>query len=314
MEIPIPEIRSFLAMLLILGFAGLVFPPSLQASAKEAYQTGRDLMNKSKYKQALAHLEKAVDRAPSNRTYHQALIETLTELRQWDRVERAAREALSVDSEAAEFQFYLGRARLARGELKSAIDPLNRALEQNSGSGKYHFYRGLTRFRLGDWRSSSWSSASDFRTALQRGYRPAQSRFMLANALLSRGLFLHRKDDDSPSGELLRESIHHYRLVLARNWKASNAFHNMGMAYLALGELDWAQQAVQEAISQEDQVPFFYDTLGMIQYRRGNHQRALTFWNRAQTLDPDYETHPFASLLSTDPLSEKIKQVRSRSS
>jgi tetratricopeptide (TPR) repeat protein len=159
---------------------------------------------------------------------------------------------------------------------------------------------------------SDWLSARDFRRALEMGEDSIRSRFMLANSYLNRGLYSLREDNLERGIDQLRSAVEEYQKVLAGNWQASNAYHNMGVAYLGIGNLDLARRAVEEAISEEPTVAFFHDTLGEIYFRQGKFKQALEVWNLVLELEPEYKNNPFSDLLELRPLEERLREARVR--
>ncbi len=216
---------------------------------------------------------------------------------------------------SARVHFYLGRIALEKNEYLSAITRLQRAIELNPSEGRYYFYRGLARFHNEDYLSqneSDWLSASDFRRALEMGEDSTRSRFMLANSYLNRGLYSLREDNLERGIDQLRSAVEEYQKVLAGDWQASNAYHNMGVAYLGIGNLDLARRAVEEAISEEPTVAFFHDTLGEIYFRQGKFKQALEAWNLVLELEPEYGNNPFSDLLELRPLEKRLREARVR--
>jgi tetratricopeptide (TPR) repeat protein len=215
----------------------------------------------------------------------------------------------------ADVYYNLGRILLEEGEFYNAISRLNRAVELNDSRGEYYFYRGLAYFRQEDYLSEStsdWKSASDFQRAIDLGHRDPRTNFMLGNSLLNRGLYLMREDRDEKGINLLKKSIRQYRQVLAGEFNASNAYHNMGVAYLGIGKLEMARKSIEQAILIEPTIPFFHDSLGDVYFEQGEFQEAIESWQLVQELDPDYDGSPFRKLLQSGTISEKINRAKIR--
>jgi tetratricopeptide (TPR) repeat protein len=204
---------------------------------------------------------------------------------------------------------------MKNGEYLNASSRFGRAIELDSSQGRYYFYRGLANFRSEDYRSTndqSWTSAADFKRGIEEGFDSPRTRFMYANSLLNRGLFYADRDRTEESVKTLKRSVRQYRKVLAADWEASNAFHNMGVAYLEIGKLDLAKEAVKKAILTETSTPFFHDTLGEIYFQLGRFDKAIESWNLAQELDSSYERHPFEPLKFERSLESRIEEAQLR--
>jgi len=224
-------------------------------------------------------------------------------------------QALEIEPHSARGYYYLGRLNFKRQNFSEAENYFERAIEIAPSEGKYYFYRGLTHFRREDLLSeeyTNWQSARDFREAIELGYDNPRSRFMLGNFLLKRGLFSLKQDANERGIKNLRDAISHYRKVLMNDWKASNAYHNMGVAYLGIGEYRLARRAIGEALEIEPTVPFFHDTYGVICFRLGEFNRALSAWSQVWELDSDYEKNPFGEPLELKSLSKRIQKARLR--
>jgi len=211
--------------------------------------------------------------------------------------------------------FYLGRILLRNREYLNAVSRFNRAIELEDSRGRYYFYRGLSHFRQEDYLSDNpngWNSAQNFQKAIDHGYESPRTNFMLANSLLNRGLYLKNQDRSTKAVELLKKSINQYRQVLASEWNASNAYHNMGVAYLGIGKLDLARRAVEQAILVEPTIPFFHDTLGNVYFEQGQFSKAIESWQLVRELNSDYDGSPFRELLKSKSIDQKLSMARVR--
>ncbi|GEM_PF-6868017 len=216
--------------------------------------------------------------------------------------------------DAAEVHYYLGRISLLREEYTTAVNRFTRALDFEGGEGRYYFYRGLAYFRKEDYRRppEEWQSGSDFQRAIDLNYDSARTRFLLGNTLMCRGLFLLQQDRSQEAVDFLQQSIRQFRRVLINDSEASNAYHNLGVAYLGIGKLDLAASSIREAIELEPEVAFFQDSLGLVHYRRGDFSRALSTWSFVREIDPDYSRHPLGDLLDIEALDLRKREARIR--
>lgn len=224
-------------------------------------------------------------------------------------------EAREISPKSGPAHYYLGRILLKQGEYLNAASRFNRAIELNPSNGKYRYHHALAYFREEDYLSkdeSGWRSAEGFRKAIEAGFDSPKTRFMYGNSLLNRGLYLLKNDQLESGLELLDSSIGQFRKVLISDWKASNAYHNMGVAYLAIGKLDLAKRAVENGVMSEPSVPFFHDTLGEIHFRFGEFRKAIESWELVKELDSDYDSHPFEPLYFQRTIEERIEEAKLR--
>ena len=243
------------------------------------------------------------------------LARSLFEDGQLDRSQTQFLQVRQQDPDRARVFYYLGRILLRNDEYLNAGSRFERAIQLDDSPGEFYFYRALAFFRQEDYLSDNtdgWKSADDFERAIERGYDDNQTYFMLGNSLLNRGLYLVRENRTNRGIDLLKKAIRQYQRVLTGEWKASNAYHNMGVAYLEIGKLELARKAVEQAILIEPTVAFFHDTLGDIYFRMGEFARALDAWQLVGELEPEYDGNPFAPLRETDPLEDKIQEARVR--
>lgn len=224
-------------------------------------------------------------------------------------------QARKINPKSGPAHFYLGRILMRRGEYLNAASRFNRAIELNPSNGKYRFYRALAYFREQDYRSkqdAGWHSAEGFQRAIDAGYDSPKTHFMYGNSLLNRGLYYLKNDRFEEGIQLLKSSVKQFRRVLITDWNASNAYHNMGVAYLAIGKLDLAKRAVENAIMAEPSVPFFHDTLGEIYFQLGEFGKAIESFNLVRELDGGYDSHPFEPLYFERSIDDRLEEAKLR--
>ena len=97
-----------------------------------------------------------------------------------------------------------------------------------------------------------------------------------------------------------------FKEVIKLDPNASNAFNNLGLAYLGINKLEEAITAFQTAIKLEPTVAFFHNNLGDAYYRQGKFEQAISEWKLAIELEPEYSE--FKSTLYGDDrtIQEKI--------
>jgi len=270
---------------------------------------------KEKWSRASRQYRRIISAGESNINVEFRLARSLFKQGKLDEAKRYFLSVRRKDPQRADVYFYLGRILLNNDEVLNAVSRFDRAIELDNSPGKYYFYRALANFRQEDYMSESpdgWKSATDFQRALDRGYESPRTHFMLGNSLLNRGLVLLKRNQDDRGIDRLKKSIRQFRQVLAGDWNASNAYHNMGVAYLGIGKLEMARKSVEQAILMEPTVPFFHDTLGLVYYRQGEFGKAIDSWQLVKELDSDYDGSPFQDLLGMGTIEEKIKEARIR--
>lgn len=289
---------------------------SLQPSHQSARRKLADLyFYAENWSQAMDHYEYLIQRNPEKYQFHFRLGVALFNEEHLQEAKTRFLRSKQLRPDSADAHYYLGRILMANGEYLNASSRFDRAIELDPSQGRYHFYRGLANFRSEDYRSSkdpSWTSASDFKRAIEEGYDSPRTRFMYANSLLNRGLFYSNRDRSKESVKILKRAVRQYRNVLATDWEASNAFHNMGVAYLEIGKLELAKQAVRKAIMTETSTPFFHDTLAEIYFRLGQFDKAIESWEFALELDSSYENHPFEPLMFERTPESRIEEAQLR--
>ncbi len=244
--------------------------------------------------------------------FHHAV--SLFEMEELDLARDEFFRARELRRDAAETHYYLGRISLLREEYTTAVNRFTRALDYDGSQGRYYFYRGLAYFRQEDYRRppEEWQSNEDFQRAIDLNYDTARTRFLLGNSLMCRGLFLLQQERSQEAIDFLQQSIRQFRRVLINDPEASNAYHNLGVAYLGIGKLDLAASALREAIELEPEIAFFQDSLGLVYYRRGDFSRALSTWSFVREIDPDYSRHPLGDLLDIEALDLRKREARIR--
>ncbi|MFB6226695.1 MAG: tetratricopeptide repeat protein [bacterium] len=267
------------------------------------------------WKKAQKHYARLAEANPGNFSYRFRLGISQFKRGKIDKAKGTMLKARELDPKSGPAHFYLGRILMKRGEYLNAASRFNRAIELKPSLGRYQFYRALAYFREQDYMSRSdeaWRSAEGFKKAIERDFATPKTRFMYGNSLLNRGLYYLENDRVEEGVGLLKKSIRQFRRVVVTDWKASNAFHNMGVAYLGIGKLDLAKRAVENGIMSEPSVPFFHDTLGEIFFRLGEFDKALESWELVKELDSDYSSHPFEPLYFERSIEERIKGAKLR--
>lgn len=272
-------------------------------------------LDQKRWSPAIRHFKTLVKNMPDDFQLHYNLGRAYFERDELKKAQDHFLKAREIKPRSADSHFYYGRILMKREEYLNASSRFGRAIELDPNEGKYYFYKALANFREQDYLNSSdqgWKSGRNFEKALELGYDSPRAHFMRANSLLNRGLYYLKNNRDKDGYKLLKESITEYRTILASDWKASNAFHNMGVAYYKIGKLELARQAVEKAVMTEPTIPFFHDTLGEIYFQLGEFGKSIESWNLAQELDSSYDAHPFEPLIFNRSIADKKEEARIR--
>ncbi|HON55402.1 MAG TPA: tetratricopeptide repeat protein, partial [bacterium] len=229
--------------------------------------------------------------------------------------QRHFEQALKLEPRNSKPYYFIGRILMRENKFQEAIDYFNRAISFEITNAEYYYWRGNAYYAQMDFYSETedgWRSYYDFRKAIELGYDPAQANFMFANTCLYRGLYYIEINRANESVELLKTAISHYRRVLANRFDASNAYNNMGLALLALNNVQEAVTAFKKAVEIEPTFAIFHNNLGDAYYRLGNFKDAITEWQLALELDPDPENKRTSLFGDRRPIREKIRDAERR--
>ncbi len=266
------------------------------------------------WQQANREFERLIEQTPEEFEYRHNHAVTLYKMGEIEDAREEFYQAREIRPDDSEVHYYLGRISLDRGEYVNAISRLSRSIRSKSGDGRYHFHRGLAYFRQEDYLAPEKEvlSVPDFRRAIEYNYDKERSRFLLGNSLLCWGLRFVRDSQTQEGIDYLRETVGLFRSVLVVDPEASNAYHNLGMAYLGIGKLELAVEALKEAVEIEPEVAFFHDSLGLAHFRRGEFSRAVASWAFVTEINPDYIEHPMHELLDIDQFERRRQEARIR--
>jgi predicted O-linked N-acetylglucosamine transferase (SPINDLY family) len=109
---------------------------------------------------------------------------------------------------------------------------------------------------------------------------------VIALANLSESLALALADHQQGR---LQQAAARYQQILAVNPRHADALHLLGVVSHQSGDWDAAARLIGEAIAQNRDVPFFYNSLGNLLSDQGRHQEALEAFQQALRLCPENE-------------------------
>jgi tetratricopeptide (TPR) repeat protein len=135
---------------------------------------------------------------------------------------------------------------------------------------------------------------------------------MYGNSMLNRAFYYMTTNRTSQAMDFLQSAVAKYKEVLLLDPTASNAYNNLGLAYLYLSKMKEAIECFERAIELEPTVPFFHDNLGDAYYKNGQISESVKEWELVLELDPNYK--PVKGFLPTPQrtVKEKIREARRR--
>ncbi|HPG31948.1 MAG TPA: tetratricopeptide repeat protein, partial [bacterium] len=109
-----------------------------------------------------------------------------------------------------------------------------------------------------------------------------------------------------------KSSTNYYRKVIILQPDASNAFNNLGLAYLGLNKIQESILAFKKAIEIEPTVSFFHNNLGDAYFKLGNFKDSITEWELALELEPDPDNIRSSLFGDKRNLRDKIRDAERR--
>ena len=184
--------------------------------------------------------------------------------------ERLYREILRVDSGHADALHLLGVAAHQRGDHRTAVDHISRALMRNSRSAMYHSNLGVSCRGLGQLSRAE----SAFRSAIALAAGDANLHYNLGNVLNDQQRFAEAADC--------------FRRCLSINPNHADAHNNLGNTLKEIGRVDEGIAHHQQAIVLRSQFPEAHFNLGNAYRAKENLHAAITSYQRAIEQRPDY--------------------------
>lgn len=180
---------------------------------------------------AAPHFRRAVESAPQSLVIRRALVDTLSDLKQYDDAVAVAREGLSLAPQSAEAQLSLGKALVAGGRFYEAVEPLDDVLSANPDSAVAQYLRGTALVQL--------ARLDEAESALQTAVKLDPTS---ADAYYQLGLAHYLTNDIERAVENFNRSI-----ALRPDFPA--AYENLGNALFSQDRAPEAQAAYEQAIT-----------------------------------------------------------------
>ncbi|HPN30882.1 MAG TPA: tetratricopeptide repeat protein [bacterium] len=212
-------------------------------------------------------------------------------------------------------RYFIGRIYLKQNQFPEAISEFDKAVSSDPSNGLFYYWRGNAHYAQMDFynpKDEHWKSDDDFRKSMELGFDQAQTYFMFANTCLNRGLYYMNNNREADGVELLKSSTNYYRKVIILQPDASNAFNNLGLAYLGLNKIQESILAFKKAIEIEPTVSFFHNNLGDAYFKLGNFKDSITEWELALELEPDPDNIRSSLFGDKRNLRDKIRDAERR--
>ena len=180
-------------------------------------------------------------------------------------------KALGMNPELVPAHNGLGIAYTMLGKHSEAVTAQRKALELQPNFAKAHAGLGLAYF-----------SQNEMESALEHYRRAAALAPQLLEAHLKIGTILLKQ-------KRYAEAIDTYKASAALAPDTAEIHHNLGICYArqAKTDLEAARRYTQEAIRLDPNAASYYNTLALIDFRRGDYSQAETAIRKALELEPE---------------------------
>ena len=180
-------------------------------------------------------------------------------------------KALGMDPELVTAHNGLGIAYTMLGKHSEAVTAQRKALELQPNFAKAHAGLGLTYF-----------SQNELESALEHYQRAAALAPEFLEAHLKIGTILLKQKRHT-------EAIDTYKVSATLDPDNAEIYHNLSMCYArqAEADLEKARRYAQEAVRLDPKVASYYNTLALIDFRRGDYPQAEKAIRKALELEPE---------------------------
>lgn len=180
-------------------------------------------------------------------------------------------KALGMDPEVVAAHNGLGIAYTMLGKHSEAVTAQRKALELQPNFAKAHAGLGLAYF-----------SQNELGSALEHYQRTAALEPQFLEAHLKIGTILLKQ-------KRYAEAIDTYKVSAALAPDTAEIYHNLGICYARQAEADLAaaRRYAQEAVRLDPNVASYYNTLALIDFRRGDYPQAEQAIRKALELEPE---------------------------
>ena len=199
--------------------------------------------------------------------------------KQFERAQRLAGQAVSIDAHDPDAWHLLGVALAGQGQHARAADAIARAITLNPTSAQFHANLGNTQFQQAEYAKA----INSYCRALELDPSYESTQGLLATACgrqLDLGIEHHR-------GNRFAEARACYESVLRGLPKRADALHLLGMLAYERRDYATATALLTQAIAVNPSVSAFRSSMGTVQRAQGHHTEALAAYEAALLLEPN---------------------------
>jgi tetratricopeptide (TPR) repeat protein len=204
-------------------------------------------------------------------------------------------------SSSAESWYEEAKARMKKGDLITAREAIEKALEKNPGYSEAYNLRGVINFQEKKIEEAilDYQKSVDLKPSNYLGQLNLAAAFMEKNAWKDAVNPIEKAvkiAPDSSAGYLqrgiIRAALHQidlskqdFKTCIALNPKEINAFYNRGNLYFQEDKLDSAILDFEQTISLNSEYGKSYYALGLSYYKKNNFEKSCLAFNQASKLN-----------------------------
>lgn len=226
-------------------------------------------------KDAIIHIEQAIDAAPAAANYHVSLGVALRAIGRGGDAAAAYRKAIALDPTFADAHVNLGNVLAESGDFAGAVASYERARELNPGSSKLRRRLAETYDRHG----VELQQRGQPREAIERHNAAIAVDPEYSNAHHNLGVALQA------TGQL-DDAAAAFRHAIAKDPVAATSHCNLGLVLTELGAYEAADAALHRALELDPHSVEAQNGLGRLLECRGESDAAVAAFDNAYTLDP----------------------------
>ena len=272
-------------------------PDALGLMGALANQHGRPM-------EALALLERALERGKRNPTFHMQKGMALCSLGRFEDGLLSLRQAARLDPKSKEVPFNLGVALDKSGRTEEAVPYLEKACVINASNPYAHVTLGGMQARLGRFAAA----AKAFREAVKIAPRMAAARYQLIQALIEIESFEEAEEEarravetdpkDAKARRMLgqvlnkrdryAEALPLLEQVVAENPQSEEAVLDLGNALRGLERFDEALALYRDLLQRFPHLALVNYNVGQVEMEEGRLDAALTAFDKTLAADPNF--------------------------
>lgn len=227
----------FVAVFLLLNFAGELPAADESIVRKSAVQIMHDYFTEQKYDEALAASAAALEEQPDSYLIHNMLAYIHWQRAEWDKMLASAEKALKIKDKDAEMLLLAGRARYMKKEYASAAETLENAFIAGEGTNirnpEICFDLAAAYVQLNQYEKAiEWAQKA---VSLDPGF--ATAHYVLGRTYFEAGKFA--------------ESVPNFLKSLELKESLTGVREYLGLAYAKSGDQEKARQTFQEILKND---------------------------------------------------------------